>query len=142
MRRRRSRKRLQEEAYRQVAMQVDVAGAGGRSAEERLNELVGAGAPLSDIAAAYRAIGKVAQEPLPAQRALDRNRPAQLTRELSTLRTRRQWYLMDDPPGALSPAVVRPNSRAPKGPHVAGLDADFAERQWGVDLSRSLDRRR
>ncbi|HEU5478201.1 MAG TPA: hypothetical protein VFU90_00135 [Candidatus Tumulicola sp.] len=140
MRRKRSSKRLERDAYRQVAIQVGQASAGGRAAEERMNELVRAGAPLSDVDAAYRAIGELAQEPLPAQPALDRNRPAELTRELSALRTRRQWYLMDAPPGALPPAVVRPTSRAPKGPHVAGLDADFDERPWGVDLAQALDR--
>jgi hypothetical protein len=139
MLRRQSRRRSNKEPYRQVAMRVDRAFTGGRSAEEQLGELVRAGAPLSDVGAAYRAIGDAAQEPLPAQRALDPDRPAELTRELATLRTRRQWYLMDTPPGALPPAAVRPKSRAPKGPHVAGLDADFAERPWGVDLTRALD---
>jgi len=142
MLRRRSRRRLSKEHYQQVATRVDRAVTAGRSAEARLGELVRAGAPLSHVGAAYRAIGEVAQEPLPAQRALDRDRPAELTRELSTLRTRRQWYLMDAPPGALPPAAVRPKSRAPKGPHVAGLEGDFAERSWGVDLSRALDRLR
>jgi hypothetical protein len=93
------------------------------------------------VRTAYRAIGTLAQEPLPAQPALDPQRPHELTRRLSTLRTRRQWYLMGAPPGVLPPAVVRPVSRAPNGPHVAGLEADFAERPWGVDLIRLLDRR-
>jgi hypothetical protein len=142
MRRTRSRKWLDDETYRRLAAQVGLAAAGGRSAEEQLIELMRAGAPLSKVDAAYRAIGEAAQEPLPAQRALDRHRPVELTKHLSELRTRRQWYLMDAPPGALPPAVVRPKSRAPKGPHIAGLEADFAERPWGVDLARALDRLR
>lgn len=98
--------------------------------------------PLSEVRVAYRAVGAAVQEPLPAAPALDPRRPPSLSRQLSTLRTRRQWHLMAAPPGALAPAVVRPGSRAPLGPHVAGLDADVAERPWGVDLERALDRAR
>lgn len=57
--------------------------------------------PLSEIRAAYNKIAAVSQEPLPAARALDPQRPPQLSRELSRLRTLRQWNLLDAPPGVL-----------------------------------------
>jgi hypothetical protein len=105
-----------------------------------------AGRPLSEIRSAYYVIGVVSQEPLPAAPALDRHRPPALTRELSRLRTLRQCYLLDAPPGVLAPAAVRPTSRAAFGPHVAGLDFGVAvpagsryERRWGVGLPELLD---
>lgn len=139
---RRPSRQRQQDHYRRLAIQLDQAEAARDIATERLDDATRAGATLSDVRAAYHAVGAVAQEPLPAAPALDRRRPPALTKELATLRTRRQWHLMSAPPGALVPNAVRPKSRAPLGPHVAGLEADFAERQWGVDLARVIDRAR
>lgn len=128
--------------YRRLSIQLGQAELASAHAVESLDGATRTGARLSEVRTAYRALGNAVQEPLPAARALDPDRPGELSRRLSTIRTRRQWHLMSDPPGALAPTVVRPNSRAPLGPHVAGLEADFAERPWGVDLERALDRGR
>ena len=125
--------------YQGLAIQVSKAEAAGQLAAERLDATMRSGLPLDEVRAAYHSVGAVVQEPLPAAPALDPMRPASLSSQLSALRTRRQWYLMDAPPGALVPAAVRPRNRAPLGPHVAGLEADFAERPWGVDLKRAID---
>jgi hypothetical protein len=139
MLRRHSRRRADKDRYLRLADLVEQARTASLLAAEHLDDAVRSGAPLSEVRAAYEATGKATQEPLPAQPALDRHRPVALGRELSTLRTHRQWHLMSDPPGVRAPHVVRPNSRAPLGPHVAGLEAEFAERQWGVDLLSALD---
>lgn len=125
--------------YRLLATRLGQTELASERAVALLDRATRTGAQLSEVRTAYRSVGAVVQEPLPAAPALDPRRPATLSRQLSTLRTHRQWYLMSAPPGALSPAVVRPGSRAPLGPHVAGLEADFAERPWGVDLERALD---
>lgn len=142
MLRRQWRKRAETDRYRRLAMDVDQARAASLAAAEQMDDALHRDAPLSELRAAYEVAERVTQEPLPAQPALDRRRPVELTRELSTLRTVRQWHLMSDPPGVRAPHVVRPKSRAPLGPHVAGLEAEFAERQWGVDLRNVLDRAR
>jgi len=139
MLRRHSRERADTDRYLRLAVSVEQARAASLLAAERLDEAVRSGAPLSEVRAAYEATGKATQEPLPAEPALDRRRPVALSRQLSTLRTHRQWHLMSDPSGVRSPHVVRPSSRAPLGPHVAALEAEFAERQWGVDLLSALD---
>ncbi|HEX7107561.1 MAG TPA: hypothetical protein VF218_16460 [Acidothermaceae bacterium] len=136
---RRSKNQSDPRRYEQLAVRLEEAEAARRSGMRELQEAACGGAPLSEVRAAYKAVGASSQEPLPASPALDHARPRELTRQLSTLRTRRQWYLMNAPDGALAPAVVRPGSRAPKGPHVAGLEADFAQRRWGVDLYRALE---
>ena len=136
---RRSKNRSDPHRYEQLAVRLEEAEAARRSGMRELQEAARGGAPLSQVRAVYKAIGASSQEPLPASPALDHARPRELTRQLATLRTRRQWYLMDAPAGTLAPAAVRPGSRAPKGPHVAGLEADFAQRPWGVDLHRALE---
>jgi hypothetical protein len=142
MSRRQSRRQRQQERYHRLAIQVGQAEAAANLAADLLDDAMRTGAPLSEVRAAYQAVGAAVQEPLPAAPALDPQRPAAISSQLSTLRTRRQWYLMGAPPGVLTPAATRPNSRAPLGPHVAGLEADLAERAWGVDLDRTLDRSR
>jgi hypothetical protein len=128
--------------YRRLSIELGQAELASALAVESLDEATQAHARLGEVRAAYQTLGAAVQEPLPAARALDRERPRELTRRLSTMRTRRQWHLMSAPPGALAPAAVRPASRAPLGPHVAGLEADFAERPWGVDFEQALDRGR
>jgi hypothetical protein len=108
-----------------------------------LVQIASAGGSAGELRAAYKAIGAACQEPLPAARALDHDRPVTVTRQLATLRTMRQWYLLDAPPGVLLPNGVRITTRAALGPHVAGLDFDCetpdAEHTSGVDLAAVVD---
>ena len=136
---RHAKRGTQQEHYCAVAAWLGHVEASGRLAETKLATLLAARARLSDVRSAYRTIGLATQEPPPVEPALDRHRPPELTRRLSALRTRRQWYLMAAPRGVLTPTTVRPGSRAATGPHVSGLDFDVEEDPWGVDLTRLLD---
>jgi hypothetical protein len=143
----RHRRSKVDDQYRSLAIQVQSAEDARAVAYEALDAARRNRRPLSEVRAAYNKIAAVSQEPLPAARALDPQRPPQLSRELSRLRTLRQWNLLDDPPGVLMPASVQPTSRAALGPHVAGLDSQVDEepdspyvRKCGVNLKQLLDR--
>ena len=146
MRHRRRSDRESAERYSKLAARLSHAEVARVAAQKALTAAQAAERPLSEIRSTYNTIAVVSQEPLPAEPALDRRRPAHLTRELSRLRTLRQFHLLDAPRGVLAPASVRPTSRAATGPHVPGLDFGVAvpidspyERRWGVDLPRLLD---
>lgn len=141
----RRRRRAASTDGRYSLLSAKLAGADRICAEKRreLVQLASTGGSAHELRAAYKAIGAACQEPLPAARALDHDRPASVTRQLSTLRTMRQWYLLDAPPGVLLPNGVRITTRAALGPHVAGLDFDCetpdAARASGVDLAAAVD---